>query len=140
MDITPDIVSAFRAYYPGFADTADWPDAMVTRYLAEGDMETGNRWGRYDLGVASIKKRGMFAFAAHRLVLAKAADNAVANGGTPAAPARLASKSIGSESASFAVPTPTAAEQERYGDLLTTIYGLEFIRLRQRAAMGGVMV
>ncbi|MCE8034613.1 DUF4054 domain-containing protein [Billgrantia tianxiuensis] len=138
MDITPDIVSAFRAYYPGFADADDWPDATVTRYLEEADDETGKRWGEY--GARGIKKRGMFAFAAHRLVLAKAADIAVANGGTPAAPARLASKSIGGESASFAVPTPSAAEQERYGDLLTTIYGLEFIRLRQRAAMGGVMV
>lgn len=138
MEITAQIVADFRGYYPGFADNATWPDATVTRYLEEADDETGKRWGEY--GARGIKKRGMFAFAAHRLVLSKTSDNAVANGGTPAAPARLASKSIGSESASFTVPTPTAAEQERYGDLLTTIYGLEFIRLRQRASMGGVMV
>lgn len=140
MDITPDIIAAFRAYYPEFADADTWPDAMIERYLAEGDMETGRRWGRYDASVASIKKRGMFAFAAHRMVLSHAAGRAVGAGGTPSAPAKVASKSVGSESVSFAVSAPSAADMARYGDLFQTIYGQEFARLRQRAGMGAVMV
>lgn len=138
MDITADILTAFRAYYPAFEDAAAWPDASVTRALEEADDETGARWGAYN--PRSIKLRGMFAFAAHRLLLARGAERAIENGGTPAPPACVSSKSIGSESASFAVATPTAAEQERYGDLLTTLYGMEFVRLRQRAGMGGVML
>lgn len=140
MEITAEIVQAFRGYYPEFADDEAWPDVIIERCLAEGDMETGRRWGRYDASVASIKKRGMFAFAAHRMVLSHAAGRAVGAGGTPSAPAKVASRGVGSESVSFAVSAPSAAEMARYGDLFQTIYGQEFARLRQRAGMGAVMV
>ncbi|MBG6243633.1 MAG: DUF4054 domain-containing protein, partial [Candidatus Symbiopectobacterium sp. Dall1.0] len=70
MEITTQIVADFRVYYPEFSDETTWQDSGVITALAEGDAETGKRWGRYPDGqVVSIKKRGMFAFAAHRLVM-----------------------------------------------------------------------
>ena len=136
MDITPDVITAFRAFYPEFAD---WPDPTLTRYLREADEETGRRWGPY--GDFSLKQRGMFAYAAHRAVLAKAAARATEAGGIASAQAQVSSKSVGDESASFAVASPAnGVEANQLGDLRSTIYGVEFLRLRTRAGMGAVAV
>src|SRR5690625_2645378 len=139
MDITADILAAFRAYYPEFSDDEQWPDALLSRVLCEGDEETGGRWGNYD-DPCSLKKRGLFAYAAHKAVLAKAAARAVEAGGIAPAPAQVASKSVGDESVSYAVSAPSAEEAIRLGDFSSTLYGLEFLRLRRRAGMGAVAV
>lgn len=139
MEITAEIITAFRAYYPEFSDAAKWADEFLERFLCEGDEETGGRWGSYS-DPCSLKKRGMFAYAAHKAVLAKAAARAVEAGGIAPAPAQVASKSVGDESVSYAVSAPSAEEAIRLGDLGSTIYGLEFLRLRRRAGMGAVAV
>lgn len=137
MDITASVISAFRAYYPEFSDDTTWTDTEVTRYLEDATMETGNRWGAYGENPPSFRARGMFAYAAHRLVIAKAARNAVQAGGTPAAPAQAESKQVGDESVTYAVTRPeTAAQADARGDLASTLYGQEFLRLRKRAGMG----
>lgn len=139
MDITPDVITAFRAFYPEFADEETWPDSTLERYLREADEETGRRWGAY--GPYSLKQRGMFAYAAHRAVLAKAAARATEAGGIASAPAQVSSKSVGDESASFAVAAPAnGVEANQLGDLRSTIYGIEFLRLRTRAGMGAIAV
>ena len=138
MDITSDIVQAFRAYYAEFADADTWPDADAIRSLEEADDETGARWGTYK--PRSIKLRGMFAFAAHRLAMRKPALSVANGGGMASTPYAVTSKSVGDESASYAVPTPTMVEQINNGDLMLTIYGLEFLRLRKRAGAGALMV
>jgi len=139
MEITPDVIEAFRAFYPEFADADKWPDTTLTRYLREADEETGRRWGPY--GDFSLKQRGMFAYVAHRAVLTKAAARATEAGGIASAPAQVTSKSVGDESASFAVSAPAnSAEANQLGDLRSTIYGVEFLRLRLRAGMGAVAV
>lgn len=138
MDITQDIISEFRAFYPEFRNTTDWTAADLTRHLGIADEETGGRWGAYKAN--SLKQRGMFAFAAHRAVLAKASARAVENGGVAPAPAPVASKSVGDESASYAVATPTVSESIGLGDLRSTLYGAEFLRLRRRVGMGAIAV
>ncbi|PWC10666.1 DUF4054 domain-containing protein [Brenneria roseae subsp. americana] len=136
MEITAQIVSDFRDYYPEFSDEATWPDSGVVIALEEGDAETGKRWGVYPDGrVVSIKKRGMFAFAAHRLIMRQRSA-----GGDVGAAYAISGKSVGDESTSFAVPSVTMDDLTINGDLPLTAYGVEFMRLRRRAGTGGVMI
>lgn len=137
MDITSNVISAFRAYYPEFSDTTAFPDTDVTRHLEDALAETGKRWGSYGENPPSFRARGMFAYAAHQLVLARAAKKAVEAGGTPSAPAQAESKQVGDESVTYAVARPeTSAAGDARGDFASTIYGQEFLRLRKRAGMG----
>lgn len=140
MDITAEVVDAFRSYYPEFHSASDWTAATLTSALTEADEETGARWGRYNAGIRSLKRRGMFAYAAHKAVMRRAARSAVETGGIAPAPAQVASKGVGDESVSYAVATPTTGEASRLGDLRSTIYGSEFLRLRHRAGMGAMAV
>lgn len=135
MDITAQIVTDFRTYYPEFKDVTVWPDDEVIRALEEGDSETGKRWLGYYDRPASIKKRGLFAFAAHRLVMRQRA----AKGNVGAAYA-ISSKSVGDESTSYAVPAVSSGDLDINGDLPLTTYGQEFLRLRRRAGTGAMMV
>lgn len=137
MKITAQIVDDFRAFYPEFASVTVWPDNAVTQALEEGDAETGRRWGRYlDPRVGqSIKKRGMFAFAAHQLVMRQRAQL-----GDVGAAYAVSGKSVGDESTSYAVPSITADDLTVNGDLPLTHYGVAFLRLRRRAGTGAVMI
>lgn len=136
MEITAQIAADFRAYYPEFSDETVWPGSGIITALAEGDAETGKRWGVYpDSSVVSIKKRGMFAFAAHRLVMRKRSA-----GGDVGAAYAISGKSVGDESTSFAVPSVTMDDLTINGDLPLTAYGVEFMRLRRRAGTGGMMI
>ncbi|HBM2984765.1 TPA: hypothetical protein LVL87_002332 [Klebsiella oxytoca] len=40
VEITPQIVANFRAYYPAFANVDLWPEDIVSRALEEADAET----------------------------------------------------------------------------------------------------
>lgn len=139
MEITADVISAFREYYPEFADDGTWPGPLLTRHLCEADEETGSRWGKYE-GTCSLKKRGMFAYAAHKAVIGKAVTRATENGGIPPGASQVQSKSVGDESISYAVSAPTSEQADQLGDLRSTAYGLEFLRLRKRAGMGALCV
>ncbi|MFC0227410.1 DUF4054 domain-containing protein [Serratia aquatilis] len=130
----------FRAYYPEFKDTTTWPDPEVTLALEEGDSETGKRWQGYNDRPASIKKRGMFAFAAHTLVMRRRAQGEDGEGGDAGAAYAISAKSVGDESTSYAVPSTSMEEQTINGDLPLTRYGVEFLRLRRRAGTGAMMV
>ncbi len=139
MEITADVITAFRDHYPEFSDATKWSDNLLTKHLRVADQETGSsRWGKYsnDPG-PNFKARGLFAYAAHRAVMSEAARKAVEAGGTPGAPAQAESKSVGDESVSYAVHRPdSAARADSVGNLQSTIYGQEFLRLRHRASMG----
>lgn len=141
MDITADVVSAFREFYPEFSDKDDWSDDLLTKHLRVADQETGSsRWGKYSKDPGpNFKAQGLFAYAAHRAVISNAAKRAVEAGGTPGSPAQVESKSVNDESVSYAVHRPeSSAGAASAGDLPSTIYGQEFLRLRQRAGMGAV--
>ncbi|EMB4322226.1 DUF4054 domain-containing protein [Pluralibacter gergoviae] len=140
MDITAEIVTDFRAYYPEFKDAGQWPDDDVRRALEEGDSETGKRWLSYRARLASIKKRGMFAFAAHKLVMWQRARGMDGAGGDYGTAYAISGKSVGDESTSYAVPSVTGDELIINGDLPLTSYGLEFLRLRRRAGTGAMAI
>ena len=64
MPITAEIIAEFRARYPQFADTAVWPDSVVSSALCEADAQTGSsRWGAYQDDCHNTKQRGMFFYA-----------------------------------------------------------------------------
>jgi hypothetical protein len=135
--VDSQVVSDFRAYYPEFADTSEWPDADVTRYLEEADSETGStRWGQYKTSPTSFRARGLYAYAAHKLVLSEMRKKAVAAGQAPQAMNQVSSKQVGDESIQYAVPQPEGAQAQSVGDLDSTLYGQEFLRLRRRAGTG----
>lgn len=137
LNVTSSMIAAFRSYYDEFVDTTTWPDADVQRHLEDAVAETGGRWGEYTESPLSLRARGMFAYTAHKLVLRRAAKNAVAAGGTPAAPQQAESKQVGDEQVTHAVARPQSMnEADGSGDLRSTIYGQEFLRLRRRAGMG----
>ena len=138
MDIRADVISAFRTYYPEFSDASTWPDADVRRHLEDGVFETGGRWGAYEEEPRlSLRARGLFAYAAHSLVIARQRRKAVEAGGTPGAPSPVQSKDVGDESVSYAVQAPEGdANAIAQGALTTTVYGQEFLRLRRIAGAG----
>lgn len=136
MEITPQIIQDFRDYYPEFSDDYTWTDNFLTRFLCEGDAETGSsRWGKY-AGSCSFKKRGMFAYSAHKALIASRVADVVSKGGVPPSAAQVQSKSVADESISYAVQAPNAERASAESELRSTHYGMEFLRLRKRASMG----
>lgn len=139
MDITTQVISDFRVYFPEFNDSSRWSDTILSLVLSEGDEETGSsRWGVY--AATSFKARGMFSFAAHRAVIREAVARATSAGGIAAGAAEVQSKSVGDESVSFAAASVTVSESAPLSDLNSTSYGKEFLRLRNRAGMGPAVV
>jgi hypothetical protein len=133
MEITPDIVTAFRAFFKDFADLDKWPDDIVITALYEADTETGGTgWGAYQDIPQNFKRRGMFYFAAAWLS-SNFGDGGVGDGISSEARLNVGSKSIGDESITYRTPSM----MEVNNDWLTyTVYGQQFYRLRRRAGMG----
>ncbi|MDX1487717.1 MAG: DUF4054 domain-containing protein [Acidiferrobacterales bacterium] len=142
MEITAQIIADFRAWYPEFASAVDYPDATLTRSLCIADHETGSkRWGVYDYAKCKIKTQGLFAYAAHYTAMRDLTENAAAGGVALSPTGTVSGKSVGDESISYAVASPSSlAEQAQYGDLNATTYGQEFLRLRRRVSMGAIVV
>lgn len=140
MDITPEIVDNFREYFPEFSDAEKWPSPTLTRFLTEAADEVGSRWGAYNYVKLSLATRGLFNYAAHKLTLWAKTTAATNAGVTPVVPGKVASKSVGDESTSYAVNPLGMDDYARYGDLTSTAYGVEFVRLRRRAGVGAVTV
>ena len=139
MQITPQVISEFREDYPEFEDTTRYTEALVRKLLTEADHETGQRWGQYDDAEQSLKRRGMFAFAAHMLVMRTAAQQVSKAGGVASVVAQVSSKRVADESVSYAIATPDYATAIANGSLGNTVYGQEFMRLRSRI-IGPLMV
>ena len=131
MDIAPSVIEEFRDYYPEFESAERYSDKLVKRCLLDADSETGGRWGRYD-NDKHLKQRGMFAFAAHMLVMRSTATMVSGAGGVANVVAPISSKSVRDESTSYAVVSPDYATSVRNGSLGNTFYGQEFLRLRSR--------
>lgn len=142
MDITAQVLTDFREWYPEFVSVVDYPDAALTRALCIADQETGSkRWGAYDVAKCNIKPRGLFAYAAHYTAMRELTENAAAGGVAMSPTGTVSGKSVGDESVSYAVAAPASlAEQAQYGDLSSTTYGQEFLRLRRRVSMGAIVV
>ena len=134
-DITAEVISAFREDMAAFTDDTDWPDDIVEQALCEADAETGGRgWGSFKLECRNFKKRGMFYYAAHWLATTYIDQTAAdPSNVSPSARLNVASKSVGDESVTYRV----GAIQSTEDDFLSlTNYGVQYLRLRKRAAMG----
>ena len=134
-EITPDVVTAFRTTMAAFSDWTKWPDAIVNQALNEADAETGGAgWGSYGTDPRNFKRRGMFYFAAHWLAITYLTQTAAdASNISPTTRLNLNGKSVGDESVQFRM---TAIQDTADDWLSTTIYGVEYYRLRKRAGMG----
>jgi hypothetical protein len=134
MEITPAIVTEFRAYFGGrYSNSTIWSDALMYDVLYNADFETGGTgWGPYDTGVPySLKKHGMFLYAAAYLSSMYGDDPAQPI--DPNARLNVAGKSVGDESIQYRV----ASMMDAGNDFLTyTTFGQEFYRLRKRAYLG----
>lgn len=139
MDITPEVITAFRAFCAAFSDPVKWPDVTVQQALCEADAETGSsRWGSYDpTDCHNFKKRGMFYYAAHWLSSFYGKSAADPTKVESNARLNVSAKSVGDESVQYRI-----TEMENTGNdwLSTTIYGTQFWRLKKRAGMGAIAV
>lgn len=137
MEITDEIIEAFRAFMPAFADLTNWPDELVETALCEADTETGSsRWGVFQLDWKNFKWRDMAYFAAHWLSINYGNLGATSNPGSEAR-LNVMGKSVGDESIQYRTPSM----MDVGNDWLTyTNYGTQFWRLRRRAGMGAKAV
>lgn len=139
VDINADIVAAFRESMAAFTSDADWPSDIVEQALYEADAETGGKgWGGFKNEPRNFKRRGMFYYAAHWLSSTYLNQTAAdASNISPSARLNVASKSVGDESVQYRV----GALQDTADDWLSlTNYGVQFYRMRKRAAMGARVV
>ena len=137
MEITADVITAFRAAYPAFSSQSEWPDSVLSTALCEGDAESGGcGWGAYADECHNFKQRGMFVYAAHWLASTYprgASDNTRQSGTSKN---QVSSKTVGDESVSYSVTAPSAISDSGNSWLASTSFGQQFMRLRKRAGMG----
>lgn len=135
MEITEDVILAFREECSGFDDSTVWKSGQVLRALKKADRETGGVcWGPY--GEGTIKQEGMFAFAAHALMIKKGIQSSAQSGGLVPAVGAVTSKSVGDESVSFAVAGASNVGEMGEALMASTVPGQEFIRLRGQVVTG----
>lgn len=139
IEVTPAIITDFRAFYEEFTSSAVWSDAQITKalYIARGELDAC-RWGTYS--PYSFLQRGWFALAAHYLTWNKATTDATTADGSASTPFAQSSKSVRDESVSYAIPASMANLTTWEAALALTPYGNEYLHLRDRAGMGAVCV
>ena len=139
MEITPEIIASFRDVMKAFGDVVKWPDDIAEQALCEADCETGGRgWGAYQDDCHNFKRRGMFFYAAHWLATTYIQGDATdPDQISPTARLNVTSKSVGDESITYRM---TAIEATTTDWLSLTNYGVQYMRLRKRAAMGAIAV
>ena len=141
VEITPEILAAFRASKPAFSDETKWPDNVITDALCEAFPECGGRgWGNFVVDdCQNFKRRGVFFYAAHWLSITYNTGSGATdpNDIDSAARLNLSSKSVGDESVSYRITAIQSAEDDF---LSLTLYGVQYLRLRRRAAMGARIV
>ena len=137
VEITQEIIDAFRASKPAFSDIVKWPDEVITEALCEAFPECGGSgWGVFDVtDCQNFKRRGVFFYAAHWASVeyttgAGATDPTSVN---PTARLNVAAKSVRDESVTYRV---TGIERTVNDWLSLTNYGVQFMRLRGRAGIG----
>lgn len=121
-----------RLLFPEFADISRWPDNVVSFFLQEAAAELEPKAWRH------LYERGSIALAAHMMAIRKASLSADASA-LPASSGSVSSIKTGDEQISYA--TSTGGSSSAFdASLLTTPYGLEYIRLRELATGHPVFV
>lgn len=141
IEITQEMIDKFREVMPAFADLVKWPEDVVSMALCEAMAECGGRgWGTLDItNCGNFKRRGVFFYAAHWLSITY---NSLAGATVPgnidaAARLNIAGKSVGDESITYRITAIQSAEDDF---LSLTLYGVQYLRLRRRSAMGARIV
>ena len=138
MEITTEIVTAFRLSKPEYKDAGLWPEEVMIDALCEGDAETGGSgWGEFDIDdCQNFKGRGLYFYAAHLLKSTYSGSAICDSNVQTGAKLVVASKSVGDESVTFATGAfATMSSGDAW--LATTSYGQQWLRLRRRAARSG---
>ena len=139
MEITPEVVTAFREYYDEFTDPQTYSNNLVLKSLNKASTFTsGSVWGdyKYEEFNASVKAQALFAYAAHLVITSKLTNDAVSNGSLPSAFMAVASKSVGDESESYQRPQTTSEREQ----LASTSYGQEYLALYGLLGFRGLTV
>lgn len=125
-------IASFRAAFPEFADTARYPDAMITFWAGLATAQVNvNRWG---LQVPA----GIQLYVAHEITLAAQNQKSGIIGGVPGGASGPAnSKTVGNVTVSY--DTQQTAERDA-GWWNLTIYGKQFIRLARIYGAGVVQL
>lgn len=135
--ITSELIAAFRTAQPAFTSGVKWPDAVIQEAFCEAFPEVGGRgWGALDINdCQNFKRRGLFLYAAHWLSITYNTGVGATDPTSVDAAARLnlAGKSVGDESVQYRI---TAIQSASDDFLSLTLYGVQYLRLRRRAAMG----
>lgn len=140
IEVTPEIIADFRAFYEEFTDSAVWSDFKITKalYIARGEFGGCANWGDYK--PYSFFQRGWFALAAHYLTWNKATTDATSADGSASTPYAVSSKGVRDESVSYAIPAANNDLTTWEAALALTPYGVEYLHLRSRAGMGAICV
>jgi len=121
-------IAAFRVDFPEFANTTNYPNALITFWSNFGErMVLESRWD-------TEKPMGVALFTAHHIVLAKANEKASTVGGLPGqtiGPAN--SKTVGSASISY---DTNSTLETGAGHWNMTSYGKQFIHLARMFGAG----
>lgn len=134
MEITADVVTQFRANYPYYSDATKYPEATINLALSYSDEETGsNGWGSYLDNPRNLKQSGMFSWSAHWLYITYPNGAQDSENMSPVAANTVVSKSVGDESISFAVYTPSSAKDMSESWYTQTKWGQQFLQLKKRA-------
>lgn len=137
VEITQEIIDAFRVAKPAFSDVTKWPEEVVREAFCEAFPECGGRgWGAFDVtDCQNFKRRGVFFYAAHWLSVEYTTGQGATDSTNISSTARLnvAAKSVRDESVTYRV----GAIQSTQDDWLSlSNYGVQYLRLRRRAGMG----
>ena len=133
-DLTvPDLtIEQFRAEFPAFASTSDYPDTQVGYWIDQAvnfSPIDEVRWGQFYL-------QGLRLYVAHNLALERM-GLIQARTGAPVGAGVPASKSVGGVSISYDVEF--GSEQDG-GNWSMTIWGSRFLRLLRMAGSGGIQL
>ena len=131
MEITADIITQFRAKYFVFSDSTKYPDSIVELALGYADDQTNSEgWGGYENKPTSLKQNGMFAWAGNWLYNAYPDGAQDPNSMIPFSDYAVSSKSVGDESVSYAVDSPSIDDQFYF----KTWWGQLFLSYKATAA------
>jgi len=125
-------VAQFRADYPEFASTADFPNSAVQYWLKVAySLLNASRWGaQLDLGAEL--------YVAHNLSLEARAQKEAQNGGVPGSQSGpISSKSVDKVSVSY---DTGGASEEGGGQWNLTIYGTRFYNLAKKMGAGPIYI
>lgn len=129
-------IAQFRSYFGNiFKDAVEFPDAWIEEQLEEASVEVN------ECIFKNYYRRALFHLAAHFLILfhdqqiAMEADSSASSASQPRG--TISSASVGDLSLSQELPEYSSSSDDKF--LASTIFGQEFIRLRNKMSRGPLL-